>query len=170
MPNRLKEEIILRTKEWYGHFREIMGNRDRQTLEQDKIARYYRNKKGREKEVEEGKPDREESELEMLFTNWDRFDRFLVGFLVIVSTVIDRNYFTMTDEKCLKTMDETKIVILETPETPSATRSTRTCSTSTGSKSTSNTRSCPTSSVPATRPTGTTSRAGGTATSRTTCG
>jgi len=62
------------------------------------------------------KPDREENELEMYFGNRDRFDRFLIGMLVIVSTVIDRNYFSMLDEKAAKIGEDSKVAILDTPE------------------------------------------------------
>lgn len=51
----------------------------------------------------------------MYFGCRDRFDRFLLGLLVIVSTVIDRNYFTMTDSNCIKTFDN-RIAVLDTPE------------------------------------------------------
>jgi len=35
----------------------------------------------------------------MYFGNRDRFDRFLLGLLVVVSSVLERNHFTMLDEK-----------------------------------------------------------------------
>lgn len=50
------------------------------------------------------------------FSSRDRFDKFFIGFLLLVSTVLDRHYFTLQDDKERK-REESKLISLETQET-----------------------------------------------------
>lgn len=113
MPTHVRDEIIFRTREWHNHYRELMNPRDSRHFDHEKFNQQQKKiREEREKKTTADKPDREERELEMFFGNRDRFDRFLIGYLVIVSSVIDRNYFTMMDEKSSKTIDEVKQMTL----------------------------------------------------------
>lgn len=45
------------------------------------------------------------------FTSRDRYDKFFIGFLLLVSTVLDRHFFTLTEDKDRK-REDSKIVTL----------------------------------------------------------
>jgi hypothetical protein len=49
------------------------------------------------------------------FSSRDRFDKFFIGFLLLVSTVLDRHFFTLLEDKDRK-REESKLVNLETQE------------------------------------------------------
>ena len=58
----------------------------------------------------------EDFEMYVQFTSRDRFDKFFLGFLLLVSTVLDRHYFTLSEDKDRK-REDSKIVSIDTQET-----------------------------------------------------
>jgi hypothetical protein len=105
----IKEEIAFRSKEWHTLVKECLIN-------PNKIQQFDTEKSFRKPDIKldfKERPELEDYEMMLQFGSRDRLDKFFMGLIVIISGVLDRHYFTLSEDRERK-REESKFVQIET--------------------------------------------------------
>lgn len=91
----IKEEIAYRSKEWYNLVKECMIN-------PNKIQQFDTEKSFRKPEIKmdyKERPELEDYEMMLQFGSRERLDKFFMGLIVVINGVLDRHYFTLSEDR-----------------------------------------------------------------------